>query len=122
MFVDFTGQYRTALMQAGKSNMPFMKRIINNQVFLEESEPIANQRRNFLAMEAANQMVHRNADEMYHTGEPMHAMYTSLHTNDGHAFAAPITLAPYQGPVNMLNQPTSYMTQGQYSNHPIFHT
>ena len=43
-----------------KANMPHLKRIINQQVFLEESEPYvydADNRRNFSAVEAAQQML-----------------------------------------------------------------
>lgn len=40
--------------------MPHMKRIINQQVFLEETDPYVYEdgRRNFQAMEAAQQMLH----------------------------------------------------------------
>jgi hypothetical protein len=44
--------------KAVKQNMPHLKRIINQQVFLEESEPyVYDDRRNYSAVEAAHQML-----------------------------------------------------------------
>ena len=59
--LDFTGKYKSKLMnQWPRSNMPHLKRIINQQVFLEESDPYITAdeaRRNQYAMEAASQMI-----------------------------------------------------------------
>ena len=54
--IDFTGQYKDKLMTGPKQNMPHMKRIINQQVFLEESDPYVYEdgRRNYNAIEAAS--------------------------------------------------------------------
>lgn len=59
MFLDFTGKYRNQVMtKHGNQNLPHMKRIINNQVFLEESEPLSHDlRRNIYAMEAGNSIL-----------------------------------------------------------------
>jgi hypothetical protein len=38
--LDFQGRYKDKIMQQWpRSNMPHMKRIINQQVFLEETDP-----------------------------------------------------------------------------------
>ena len=118
-----------------RSNMPHLKRIINQQVFLEESDPYITAdeaRRNQYAMEAASQMI----QGIQPSGLPMDisqlAMDNIPYPDGGAMFQLPRnsaggyfnnqynTLAP-----NMTahhHQPTSYMTQGQYSQHPIFHT
>jgi hypothetical protein len=39
--MDFTGQSKDRLLnQLNRSNRPLMKRVLNNQVFLEETEPL----------------------------------------------------------------------------------
>jgi len=55
---EFGGKYRDKMLQQfPKANMPHMKRIINNQVFLEESEPYISEeylgRRNTHAINTA---------------------------------------------------------------------
>jgi|DEB0MinimDraft_12_1074336.scaffolds.fasta_scaffold09797_1 hypothetical protein len=59
--IDFTGRYKDKLMsQLPRANMPHMKRIMNNQVFLEESEPFVYDdfsRRNNHAIDAANHIL-----------------------------------------------------------------
>ena len=57
--LDFQGRYKDKLLQQlNKSSMPHVKRMINNQVFLEETEPMIGvdedaMRRNQHAIDAA---------------------------------------------------------------------
>jgi predicted ATPase len=61
-----------------------MKRIINHQVFLEETDPYIydQQRRNQYAMDAAEEMLNRNGFNQYTT--PLHEQLPPLeHTIQG---------------------------------------
>ena len=57
--MDFTGKYKEKMMQNVPRNMPHLKRIINQQVFLEETDPYTydDGRRNNYAIEAAQMML-----------------------------------------------------------------
>jgi len=71
--IDFTGKYRQVMMNnLPRGNMPHLKRIINQQVFLEESEPYIYEdgRRNSHAIDAASLMMSPN-----HGLPPMSAQY-----------------------------------------------
>ena len=70
--MDFTGKYKDHLKQQLPKNMPHLKRIINNQVFLEETDPYTYEdpRRNYQAMEAAQMMLAQGyGDQMYGQGQ-----------------------------------------------------
>lgn len=58
-YVDFTGDYRHRNMQP-RTNMPYVKRMYNNQVFLEESMPFMypdDARKNLQAIDVAHQIM-----------------------------------------------------------------
>ena len=119
--MDFTGKYRDKLKNSmPRQNLPHLKRIINNQVFLEETDPytIDPMRRNSLA-ETGRQI-------MSPTGwEGGSAMLPSLgpQGESTRLFALPKNQLMPTGMMNYQSHaPTSYMTQGQYQNHPIFNS
>ena len=57
--MEFKGKYKDRLQYSlPKAGMPHLKRIINNQVFLEETDPyVYDQRRNQYAMDAAQEIL-----------------------------------------------------------------
>lgn len=147
--------------------MPYVKRMFNNQVFLEESVPFnypyfEDGRKNYNAIEAGNQIMAlplglgagtsfrlsasspSNFDQTFNELNPQYGLLPSLGPQGGPEtstlFSMPRNtggsgmnvnparmLQQYQslGPMGsnlQMNQPTSYMTQGKYSDHPIFHS
>lgn len=126
--MDFQGRYKDKIMQQWpRSNMPHMKRIINQQVFLEETDPYVYEdgRRNFQAMEAAQQML--GGIDVVQPGMALPSLGPQGAGPDQSAmFSLPKYASQnYQsiGPGSHMAShipPTSYMTQGQYSQHPIF--
>ena len=77
-----------------RANMPHLKRIINQQVFLEESEPYVydtDNRRNFSAVEAAQQMLAQGGGYL----PPLDQQYS------GHL----PSLGPQQEPASMFSLP-----------------
>lgn len=59
--MDFTGQSKDRLInQLNRSNRPHLKRVLNNQVFLEETDPYmpnSDFRKNLYAIDAGQNMV-----------------------------------------------------------------
>jgi len=110
---EFGGKYRDKMLQQfPKANMPHMKRIINNQVFLEESEPYISEdylaRRNTQAISTAQQMI-SPTQQLPLLGPQSESARNMFYV-------------PKYGTNSVGQQPTSYMTQGQYQAHPIFNS
>jgi len=138
--LDFQGRYKDKIMQQWpRSNMPHMKRIINQQVFLEETDPYVYEdgRRNWQAMEAAQQMLAGGSHpgdlpglQLPQPGMTLPALGPQGAGADQSAMFSLPKFAGQQyqsvGPHSGANAagpsipPTSYMTQGEYSQHPIF--
>jgi len=142
--LDFQGRYKDKIMQQWpRSNVPHMKRIINQQVFLEETDPYVYEdgRRNWQAMEAAQHMLAgagglpgdlsglqlpqpgMNLPSLGPLGAgPDQSAMFSLPKFAGQQYQS---VGPHSG-ANVSSiagpniPPTSYMTQGEYSQHPIF--
>ena len=106
--------------KVAKPNMPHLKRIINNQVFLEESEPyVYDDRRNYSAVEAAQQMLAQGGYNFPPVDYNSQGMLPSLgpQAEPTSMFSLPKNSQMMGRPVlnfgSSLNQPpTSYMTQG----------
>lgn len=143
--VDFTGRYKDKIMhQFPKANLPHLKRIINQQVFLEESDPYVygDPRKNMYAIDAAQhmlspgmyggpvdlasfQVIPQTLPQLDGGAGPSNSTMFSLPKQQSalpQQLQGPNSLGPLSGNPMFNNPPTSYMTQGQYSRHPIFHT
>jgi len=136
--LDFQGRYKDKIMQQWpRSNVPHMKRIINQQVFLEETDPYVYEdgRRNWQAMEAAQQMLAGGtlpgdlpSMQHPHPGMTLPSLGPQGAAADQSAMFALPKFAGQQYQSAGANTatagpnipPTSYMTQGEYSQHPIF--
>lgn len=138
--MDFTGQSKDRLLhQLNRSNKPHVKRILNNQVFLEETEPYLPDdfRKNQYAIEAGQHILRPGQGEH----SPLTVLPALGPQPAPHNVVVQSSLfslpkgAQYHKKNPSLQYPTpagnmgvgpgnvtSYMTQGEYSHHPIFHT
>ena len=104
---EFGGKYRDKMLQQfPKANMPHMKRIINNQVFLEESEPYISEdylgRRNTHAINTAQQMLSPQGQVLPILGPQSESQKNMFYVPKYGGQNAPMTAGQMQ--------PTSYMT------------
>ena len=71
--INFAGPNKDRIInkQIPRANMPHLKRVINQQVFLEETDPYVydENRRNLPAMEAAQQILNAGLDNVGPNGE-----------------------------------------------------
>ena len=127
------------LNQLNRSNKPHVTRVLNNQVFLEETEPMHPDdfRKNLYAIDAGYNIMRPGQGEASpltvlpalgpQHGPPNAAVQSSLFSLPKGSQAYHKKTASHQystvGGVGAgAGNVTSYMTQGEYSHHPIFHT